>query len=756
MNLLRVDFDFGDLATAETVHLLGQSLMVDFDFGDLSAAAETELGRTMTATFSFPMVGPTGPVGPPGPAATVIAWANITGRPATFSPSFHTHVAADVTDFATAVAAVSPPVDWNSLTGKPATFPPSGHIHPIAEVNGLQAALNAKQAAGDYATLVGGTVPSGQLPSYVDDVIEVANEAVRPATGEAGKIYITVNNNKVWRWSGSAYVEIVASPGSTDSVPEGSTNLYHTTSRAAAAAPVQSVAGRTGTITLAVADVSGAVSTSDSRLSDSRTPTAHTHELASLAATGTAADDILASDGDGTASWRTLSTFIGESVGPADIGAAAASHTHGNLTNGGAIGTTANLPVRTGTGGVLEAGAFGTSANTFCAGNDARLSDSRTPTAHAASHIAGRVAKYTGFGNNESFSEKVTITANTAGVAGNNITLTFDGVDDVDTALASWNAANPSNQATLIIGDGGQVPSDGDSLTLSGGLAIGNDPLANINQNLGNTDSPEFVGIYVGNGATGATNIGEATIMSGGGIALTMENPNGDQVSMRWFSPATSGTGNHWAFGCDTLNQNANNFFIWDFINNRPALWANGDNGNIVLGNEYAEGTLPAKVQVIGIDPSTATLLGLDNKTAGAIAMQIRAAASQSANLTEWLDSDDNVLASIDADGNISAPNFPTEVTDLAATGISANYVPVAQGDGTIVWEAQSGGGGGGEVRSDFVSPYTYTGLADAGTSESTASWTIRRSEYDSAGTHVATLTATSTSWNNRLTASYS
>jgi hypothetical protein len=60
------------------------------------------------------------------------------------------------------------------------------------------------------------------------------------------------------------------------------------------------------------------------------------------------------------------------------------------------------------------------------------------------------------------------------------------------------------------------------------------------------------------------------------------------------------------------------------------------------------------------------------------------------------------------------------------------------------------------EVRSDFVSPYTYTGIAAAGTSESTASWKIRRSEFDAAGTHVATLTATSVSWDNRLTASYS
>jgi hypothetical protein len=63
--------------------------------------------------------------------------------------------------------------------------------------------------------------------------------------------------------------------------------------------------------------------------------------------------------------------------------------------------------------------------------------------------------------------------------------------------------------------------------------------------------------------------------------------------------------------------------------------------------------------------------------------------------------------------------------------------------------------GGGGEVRSDFVSPYTYTGLANAGTSESTASWTIRRSEFDAGGSFVATLTASAVEWDDRLTASY-
>ncbi len=58
------------------------------------------------------------------------------------------------------------------------------------------------------ADLVDGKVPSSQLPSYVDDVIEVANYAALPSTGETGKIYLTLDNNKIYRWSGSAYIEI--------------------------------------------------------------------------------------------------------------------------------------------------------------------------------------------------------------------------------------------------------------------------------------------------------------------------------------------------------------------------------------------------------------------------------------------------------------------------------------------------------------------------------------------------------------------
>lgn len=121
-----------------------------------------------------------------------------------------------------------------------------------SEVNTL---LATKQASGNYATLVNGVVPSTQLPSYVDDVVEVESLATLPVSGETGKIYVTLDNNKTYRWGGSSYVEISASPGSTDAVPEGSVNLYYTDSRAALAAPVQSVAGRAGHIDLSKSDV---------------------------------------------------------------------------------------------------------------------------------------------------------------------------------------------------------------------------------------------------------------------------------------------------------------------------------------------------------------------------------------------------------------------------------------------------------------------------------------------------------------------
>lgn len=64
----------------------------------------------------------------------------------------------------------------------------------------------------DASKITSGLIDAARLPSYVDDVLEVANYAALPVTGETGKIYVTLDNNKTYRWSGSAYIEISAAP----------------------------------------------------------------------------------------------------------------------------------------------------------------------------------------------------------------------------------------------------------------------------------------------------------------------------------------------------------------------------------------------------------------------------------------------------------------------------------------------------------------------------------------------------------------
>lgn len=66
-----------------------------------------------------------------------------------------------------------------------------------------------KGKANGYASLgVDGKVPADQLPSYVDDVLEFASKTNFPSSGEKGKIYVDLSTENIFRWSGSAYVEI--------------------------------------------------------------------------------------------------------------------------------------------------------------------------------------------------------------------------------------------------------------------------------------------------------------------------------------------------------------------------------------------------------------------------------------------------------------------------------------------------------------------------------------------------------------------
>jgi hypothetical protein len=146
------------------------------------------------------------------------------------------------------LAAVATAGTFASLTSKPTTLSGYGITDAQSALGYTPENSANKNTANGYAGLdSSGKVASAQLPSYVDDVLEYANLAGLPGTGSAGIIYVALDTGKIYRWTGSAYVEISPSPGTTDSLTEGSVNLYFTNSRAQAA--VTSVSGNAGTAT---------------------------------------------------------------------------------------------------------------------------------------------------------------------------------------------------------------------------------------------------------------------------------------------------------------------------------------------------------------------------------------------------------------------------------------------------------------------------------------------------------------------------
>jgi len=82
----------------------------------------------------------------------------------------------------------------------------------------------------DASKITSGIIDAARLPSFVDDVLEFTNLAGFPTTGETGKLYVALDTNKVYRWSGTTYIFITSGA-------------------------VDSVAGKTGVVTLVKADV---------------------------------------------------------------------------------------------------------------------------------------------------------------------------------------------------------------------------------------------------------------------------------------------------------------------------------------------------------------------------------------------------------------------------------------------------------------------------------------------------------------------
>lgn len=90
-----------------------------------------------------------------------------------------------------------------------------------------------KNVANGYVGLdENGKIPVAYTYGAVDEILEYDTFPLFPAIGIATtKMYLALDTGKIYRWAVTAYAEIIASPGSTDAVPEGAINKYFTESR---------------------------------------------------------------------------------------------------------------------------------------------------------------------------------------------------------------------------------------------------------------------------------------------------------------------------------------------------------------------------------------------------------------------------------------------------------------------------------------------------------------------------------------------
>lgn len=267
-----------------------------------------------------------------------------------------------VTAWATLPYSGGGPVEWSNVQGKPSTFAPSAHQHPISDVTGLQAALNAKATPSDVTAAVAAVVDAA--PSSLDTLNELA-----AALGDDANFASTVTN-------ALAAKAPLASPtftGTVSGVTKGMVGLGNVDN---------------------TSDASKPVSTATQTALDGKAASSHTHTSAAItdfttavqaAAPATTNASLLTS---GTLADARLSANV-VLTGDSRLSDARTptAHSHGNLNSLGQLAFGTFDPIAVGgpvafsmlSGGVGR-GEFGTLAGQFCQGNDSRLSNTRVPT----------------------------------------------------------------------------------------------------------------------------------------------------------------------------------------------------------------------------------------------------------------------------------------------------------------------------------------------------------------------------------------
>jgi len=189
-----------------------------------------------------------------------IGYTALSGVPVEFVPASHTHDAAAISSGTLSIARI-PTISYTALSNTPATFSPSAHTHSTTDVVAFTAAASAAAPVQSVQSRTGAIV-------LTRADLTAAAEVHTHSTADV--IGLT-----------AAFSQI----GHTHST----TDVVAFTASASAAAPVQSVAGRTGAISLAAADVAGLASvassgsyTSLSNVPATFAPITHTHSTTDI------------------------------------------------------------------------------------------------------------------------------------------------------------------------------------------------------------------------------------------------------------------------------------------------------------------------------------------------------------------------------------------------------------------------------------------------------------------------------------------
>jgi hypothetical protein len=259
----------GDGITVSTAN--GQFLISSYPSTSVSSLAPVQSVAGRTGTIVLQASDVTAGTFAIGRIPT-IGYTALSGVPVEFVSASHTHDAAAISSGTLSIARV-PTISYTALSNTPASFTPSAHTHSTSDVVSFTAAAAAAAPVQSVSgrtgavTLAKGDVGLGSVDNTAD-----ASKPVSTAQAAA---------------DAAVQAHAIQRANHTGTQPASSISDFAV--EAAKFGPVTSVAGRTGAVSLATADVAGLASVASSgsytslqNVPATFAPSAHTHSTADI------------------------------------------------------------------------------------------------------------------------------------------------------------------------------------------------------------------------------------------------------------------------------------------------------------------------------------------------------------------------------------------------------------------------------------------------------------------------------------------